>query len=620
MPLARKFPTAAPAAAAPATNAPATNAAPEIDRFDGAALERLARQPIAFIFSYVLRHKLQHAVVIGAVMLAVGFSVSSQYALKHLVDTLMAHRIAAVWWAFGLLAGVIAADNLTWRLAGWVASYVFVTVTGDVRRDLFAHLTGHAPSFFAERQPGTLAGRITTTANAIFTVENLFSWNVMPPCLAVILAICFLASVDPVMALVLAAISGSLAALLIRLASRGTRLHHRYAAEAAAVDGELVDVINNISLVRAFGAFGREQARFRRRIGGEMSARGESLRYLERLRLLHAATTALLTAGILAWGILLWQRGAASAGDMVLVSTLGFIILHGTRDLAVALVDMVQHIARLSEALSTLLLPHELRDAADAQRLAAPRGLVEFRDVSFAYPGGNTVLKNFGLRIEPGSRLGLVGRSGSGKTTVLTLLQRFRDIDGGEILIDGQSIADLTQESLHRAISVVPQDVLMFHRSVRDNIRYGQPEATDAEVRAAAEAAGCHDFIAQLPEGYDTLVGDRGTKLSGGQRQRIAIARAFLRNAPVLLLDEATSALDSEAEQAVQEALARLMIGRTVIAVAHRLSTLKDFDRIVVMQTGRIVQDGSPLALEQTPGLYREMRRRQALHLVEEAA
>jgi ATP-binding cassette subfamily B protein len=587
---------------------------------DPVALERLARRPLAFIFSYVLRHKFQHAVVIGAVMCAVGFSVSSQYALKHLVDTLMAHHVAAVWWAFGMLAGVIAADNLTWRLAGWVASYVFVAVTGDVRRDLFAHLTGHAPAFFADRQPGTLAGRITTTANAIFTVENLFSWNVMPPCLAVILAICFLASVDPVMALVLAVIAFSLATFLVRLASRGNRLHHRYAAEAAAVDGEMVDVINNISLVRAFGAFGREQARFGRRIEGEMRARGESLRYLERLRVFHAVTTALLTAGILAWGILLWQRGAASAGDMVLVSTLGFIILHGTRDLAVALVDMVQHVARLSEALSTLLLPHDLRDAADAGTLAAPRGLVEFRGVSFAYPGGQSVLKDFDLRIAPGTRLGLVGRSGSGKTTVLTLLQRFRDVGGGEILIDGQSIADLTQESLHRAISVVPQDVLMFHRSVRENIRYGRPEASDEEVRAAAEAAGCHEFIMALPEGYDTVVGDRGTKLSGGQRQRIAIARAFLCDAPVLLLDEATSALDSESEQAVQEALTRLMIGRTVIAVAHRLATLKDFDRIVVMQAGQIIQDGSPLELEQAPGLYRELMRRQMMHLVDAAA
>lgn len=588
-----------------------------------AGLERYAARPLAFLLSYVRRRPLGHAVVIGAVMLAVGFSVTSNYALKHLVDTLMRHDVAAVWTAFGLLAGVIAADNLTWRLAGFVASYVFVAVTGDVRRDLFAHLTGHAPAFFAERQPGTLAGRITTAGNAVFTVANLFAWNVLPPLFAVGLALIYLTTVNLRMALVLAAVAVSFALLLIRLARRGAPLHDAYAREAAEVDGELVDVINNISLVRAFGAFGRERVRFARRLGGEMAARGRSLRYLERLRLLHAVATALMTAGLLAWGIHLWQEGRASAGDMVLVSSLGFIILHGTRDLAVALVDMVQHVARLAESLSTLLIPHELRDAEGAEGLAQPRGHVEFRDVSFTYPGGRTVLSHFNLDIAAGTRVGLVGRSGAGKTTVLTLLQRFRDVSGGEILIDGRNIAELTQESLHRAISVVPQDVLLFHRSVLENIRYGRPEASDEEVIAAAQAAGCHDFIMALPEGYDTPVGDRGVKLSGGQRQRIAIARAFLRNAPVLLLDEATSALDSEAEQAVQEALRRLMVGRTVIAVAHRLATLKDFDRIVVMQAGRIIQDGSPAELESRPGLYRELLRRQAFHVVgaeEEAA
>lgn len=581
------------------------------------ALERYAGRPIAFLLSYVRRRPFGHAVVLGAVMLAVGFSVTSNYALKHLVDTLMRHDVAAVWVAFGLLAGVIAADNLTWRLAGFVASYVFVAVTGDVRRDLFAHLTGHAPAFFAERQPGTLAGRITTAGNAVFTVANLFAWNVLPPLFAVGLALIYLTTVNLRMALVLALIAVSFALFLIRLARRGAPLHDAYAREAAEVDGELVDVINNISLVRAFGAFGRERARFARRLGREMAARGRSLRYLERLRLLHAVATALMTAGLLAWGIHLWEEGRASAGDMVLVSSLGFIILHGTRDLAVALVDMVQHVARLAESLSTLLIPHELRDAQGAQKLGEPRGHVEFRDVTFTYPNGRTVLSNFNLTIAPGTKVGLVGRSGAGKTTVLTLLQRFRDVSGGEILIDGQNIAELTQESLQRAISVVPQDVLLFHRSVLENIRYGHPEASDVEVIAAAQAAGCHDFIMALPEGYETLVGDRGVKLSGGQRQRIAIARAFLRNAPVLLLDEATSALDSEAEQAVQEALKRLMAGRTVIAVAHRLATLKEFDRIVVMQSGRIIQDGSPAELESRPGLYRELLRRQAFHVIE---
>lgn len=578
----------------------------------------LAHRPVAFMFSYVRRHALAHAVVLISVVAAVGFAVFSQYAVKNLVDVLAAGPHAPVWGAFALLAGLIAADNMSWRIGGWVASHCFVAVTGDLRRDLFRHLTGHSPAYFADRQPGTLAGRITATGEAVYTVESKLAWNVLPPCLAVVLSLLMLIQVDPMMAGVLVLVSGALAWLMARMAARGRGLHHAYATSAAAVDGELVDVINNMPLVRAFGATLRERERFARSVNGEVQARGRSLRYLEKLRVVHAAVTALLTAAMLGWSILLWQQGRATTGDVVLVTTLGFTILHGTRDLAVALVDIVQYVARLSEALATLLLPHDLVDRDDATPLQTPKGGVTFQNVTFSYPEGSQVLRDFTLSIEPGSRVGLVGRSGSGKSTALALLQRLREVHQGVVLVDGRDVASLTEESLREAISVVPQDVALFHRSVRENIRYGRPDATDEEVEAAAEAAGCHDFIHALPEGFDTPVGDRGVKLSGGQRQRLAIARAFLRNAPILLLDEATSALDSESELVVQRALDRLMIGRTVIAVAHRLSTLRDFDRIVVMESGRIVEDGPPEALERRQGPYRDLLRRQALHLVGE--
>ncbi len=558
-------------------------------------------------------HLAGHVVVLTSVVLAVGCSVASQYSVKHLVDTLTAGAHGPVWGAFFLLAGLIAADNLLWRVGGWIASHSFVSVTGDLRRDLFQHLTGHSPGYFADRPPGTLAGRITATGNAIYTVENTFAWNVLPPLLAVAGSIAVMMTVSPAMAATLVLVSALIAYALSRLAARGRPLHHQYAAEAAAVDGELVDVINNMPLVRAFGATLRERQRFSDRVEQEVSTRGRSLRYLEKLRLFHAAVTAGLTAGLLAWAILLWEAGSASPGDVVLVTTLGFTILHGTRDLAVALVDTIQHVARLSEALATLLLPHELKDAADAHALERPCGTLEFRDVSYVYPASSqAVLDHFSLVVQAGTRVGLVGRSGSGKSTVLALLQRLRDVPSGQVLLDGIDIARLTQDSLHDAIGIVPQDVSLFHRSVLDNIRYGRPDASDTEVRAAAEAACCREFIEALPEGYATEVGDRGVKLSGGQRQRLAIARAFLRNPPVLLLDEATSALDSESEAAVQRALNRLMQGRTVIAVAHRLSTLRDFDRIVVMQSGRILQDGTPAALERSNGPYRDLLMRQS--------
>jgi len=584
-----------------------------------ADLIRLAPRPLAFMFRYVLRHKLQHGLILASVVLAVSAVVGSSYAVNHLVDTLNAHHggsMRAVWLAVALLAVLITVDNLAWRIGGWFATYAFVAVTGDLRRDLFRHLTGHAPSYFADRMPGTLAGRITATSNAMFTLENLTTWNVLPPCLNVAFSILLMMTVSPLMGGVLIVLAFLISLLMFRLAAGGRPLHHRYASDAAKVDGELLDIINNMPLVRAFGATRRERVRFSQRMEGEMQARGTSLRYLERLRLIHAVLTAILTAGLLSWAVLLWHEHVTSVGGVVMVVTLGFMILHGTRDLAVALVETIQHVARLSEALSTLLLPHDMPDAHDAEGFPhSPRGEIVFEHVDYAYPGGGAVLADFSLSISAGTRLGLVGRSGSGKTTVLAVLQRLRYIQGGRILIDGKELRSLTDEALRSVISVVPQDVSLFHRSVLENIRYGKPEAGDAEVRAAAEAAGCRDFIEAMPEGFATEVGDRGVKLSGGQRQRIAIARAFLRNAPILLLDEATSALDSESEQKVQEALERLMVGRTVVAVAHRLSTLRDFDRIVVMENGRVLQDGAPSVLERTEGAYRDLLSRQAMSL-----
>jgi ATP-binding cassette subfamily B protein len=279
--------------------------------------------------------------------------------------------------------------------------------------------------------------------------------------------------------------------------------------------------------------------------------------------------------------------------------------------LAVALVDVIQHVARLSEALATLLLPHDLRDHPTAAPLRRIGAGVEFQKVSFRYSDGRRVFDNFNLRLKPGQRVGLVGPSGGGKSTVFALLQRFYDVQHGRILIDGQDVARVTQESLRSAIAVVPQDVSMFQRSIMENIRYGRPSASDDEVLAAASAAHCRDFIEALPRGMATIVGDRGLKLSGGQRQRIAIARAFLKDAPLLLLDEATSALDSESEEAVGRALEYLMRDRTVIAIAHRLSTVNGFDRVVVLQAGQVFQDGPPEHLVRNNGLYRDMVRRQ---------
>jgi ATP-binding cassette subfamily B protein len=585
------------------------------------SLSGYARRPFSFVLRYLRQRLAAHVLILTAVVAAVACSVGTQYGVKYLVDGLAAgpNHEGGVWLAFVMLVTLIAADNFLWRIASWTASFTFVGVTGDLRRDIFRHLTGHAQSYFSDRLPGMLTSRITATSNAVFTVENMFVWNVMPPCIATVAAIALIGTVSLPMAAGLIVVAGAMVIAMFHLAAVGKPLHDDFADKAAAVDGEMVDVINNMPLVRAFCGLGYEHDRFDATVNRELTARGRSLRYLEKLRLTHAAVTVVLTISLLAWAIVLWQRGEATTGDVVLVCTLGLSILNATRDLAVALVDVTQHVARLSEATATLLIPHELRDHPKAEPLVRAGAAIVFNKVTFRYPGGLKVFDKFSLRINAGQRVGLVGQSGGGKSSLVVLLQRFYDVDQGHIAIDGQNIARVTQQSLRQAISVVPQDISLFQRSIMENIRYGRPTATDNEVLRAAIAARC-DFIEALPEGFATMVGDRGVNVSGGQRQRIAIARAFLKDAPILLLDEATAALDSESEEAIREALGRLMRGRTVIAIAHRLATLRNFDRVVMLKAGRIIEDGPPDRLMQGQGPYRELVTQEMSRLAAHAA
>jgi ATP-binding cassette subfamily B protein len=568
-----------------------------------------ARGPVPFLLHYVRRRLGGHAVVLAAVLVAVGCAIAAQYAVKNLVDVLDSQSPPAetLWAAVGVLLALVAGDNLLWRLAGWTASRAFVELGGDLRLDLFEHLSGHAPRYFAERFPGALAGRIGTAASAALTIENSLAWTTIPPAAAVISSIAVLGLVNWHLTLTLSLVAIVLGLAVRHFAARGRHLHDRYAARAAGVSGDLMDIVSNIGLVRAFGAARRERDRLSQIIGNEMSAQSESLRSLERLRLFHAVSVFVVTAGVLTWSVLLWRAHRITTGDVVLATTLGFTVLHASRDFAMAMVDLLQQFAKLGEAIRVLGLPHEMPDAPKAQPLINLGGSISFLNVCFSYPNAERVLQDFTLHVSAGQKVGLVGRSGAGKSTILALLQRLYDPERGQVLIDEQNIAGLTQESLHRSIAVVHQDISLFHRSVIENLRYGMPDADDDDVRHATEAAHCAEFISRLPQGFDTIVGERGTKLSGGERQRLAIARAFLCDAPIVLLDEATSALDSESEQLIQDALTRLVKGRTLIAIAHRLSSLSTYDRIVVLERGRIVEDGTVSELRRGNGAYQKM-------------
>jgi ATP-binding cassette subfamily B protein len=555
-----------------------------------------------------------HMLVFASVLAAVCCAIGAQYGVKNLVDVLGAGATTdrELWSAMALLLALVAGDNLFWRLAGRVAAPSFVGVAGDVRDDLFQHLSGHGAAYFANRFPGALAGRIATAGNAAFAIENRLAWNTIPPAAAVLSSIAVLGLVNWRLTVALAAIAAVLGSIIAWLAGRSSHLHDRYADRAATVTGDLADVISNMGLVRAFAAAHRERERLSHSIGQEMSAQCDSLRSLERIRLLHAVCVFLVTAAVVAWSVLLWRAGQITTGDVVLATTLGFTVLHASRDLAMAMVDLLIDAAKLREAVRSLGVPYEMANDPEARQLIPLGGSLSFLGVCFSYPDGERVLQDFTLHIPAGQKVGLVGRSGAGKSTVLALLQRLYDPERGQVVIDEQDIAAVTQGSLRRAIAVVHQDISLLHRSILENLRYGRPDATDAEVYAAAEAAHCTEFILRLPEGFETIVGERGLKLSGGQRQRLAIARAFLCNAPIILLDEATSALDAAGEQLIQDALARLFSGRTVIAATHRLSTLASFDRIIVLEHKHVAEDVSVAQLLQSYGNLRWVHSRYA--------
>ncbi|MEZ4870691.1 MAG: ABC transporter ATP-binding protein [Bdellovibrionales bacterium] len=312
----------------------------------------------------------------------------------------------------------------------------------------------------------------------------------------------------------------------------------------------------------------------------------------------------ILQVGTIVYALSLLGKGEISVGSFAMVASLSLLIIEDSRGLSRRFLEFFEYLGNISDGVKLLIRPLEITDKVDAKPLVCTNGEVEFRDVCFSYSEGKTVFKNLNVKIEPGQKVGLVGYSGSGKTTFVNLILRLFDLQSGGIFLDNQKISDHTQDSLRSIISMIPQDPMLFHRSLRENIRYGKPNATDAEIERAAKQARAHDFILETEKGYESLVGERGVKLSGGQRQRIAITRAILKDSPILIMDEATSSLDSVTEKTIQETLDILMQNKTVIVVAHRLSTISHLDRILVFDDGKIIEDGSHNELINMNGHY----------------
>jgi ATP-binding cassette subfamily B protein len=571
------------------------------------------RRPLRFLWHFIRPRPFLHLGAVAAVAGAASSACLAQYGLKLIVDAMAGGpaNLAGVAWAAALFAGLLACESALWRIGSTAAYRAILADKAAAKLALFGHLTGHSGEYFAGRLGGALGNRVSAAGEAMQQVLHSGLFNIVPVCADFCAALFLLATVDWHLVAALASFVLLASTVLGLLSRRGGPRHNFYADRAAEVAGELVDVLSNIWLVKAFSAHAGERRRFAALLATEEGAHRGSLFYVERLRVLHDLALWLVSGGMLLWTLHLWVVGRATAGDVILTLAMTFRILHGSRDLTFALVNATQLIARIGDSLRVIGETHAVIDLPNAGALMHRGGCIVFEGVDFTYPDGTRVFRGLNLVIRPGERVGLVGPSGAGKSTLMALVQRLYDIDAGRLSIDGQDVREMTQDSLRAAIGVVPQDVTLFHRSVRENIRYGHPGADDDAVLAAARAARCDDFVGALRQGYETLVGERGTKLSGGQRQRIGIARALLKNAPIILLDEATSALDSQAEIEIHRALDVLMRGRTVLAIAHRLSTVMSFDRVVVLRDGKIVEDGPPAELRRRHGAFDRMCRLQ---------
>ena len=574
--------------------------------------EQLAT-PRAFVAHYVRTWPWHFGGLLAMGVLAATCAVGIQYEMKLLVDAMarVPQQVDAAWLALTVFICLVAVESLLWRLSGWLACRTTIGVGVRIRLDLFEYLSHQSMRYFADNLAGSLGHRITGTAGNFGALTNTLIWRIAPPMVDFLGALVIFYFVDWHMAVVMGAYVVIVTGGLIWFGERGRPLHSEYAGKSNVVGGEIIDVISNMWAVKAFSARQREWQRLRERFEGEATSQRTSWMYTEKVRVAYDIVLWFMAAGMLAWAVYQWTLRSITPGDVVVVSALTFRILHGSRDVALSLVDLVQQFGYIDDTLRVVGQVPTVVDSHGARALERRRGAIEFRDVSFHYDRRGETLHGLDLYVPAGQKLGIAGPSGAGKSTLINLMQRLYDVQGGAVLIDGQNVESVTQDSLRASLSVVPQEISLFHRSVMDNIRFGRPEATDAEVMEAARLACCDEFVRYLPEGYDTIVGERGVKLSGGQRQRIGIARAFRIDAPVLVMDEATSALDTESEMRIQRNVVEKFPDRTVIAVAHRLSTLVNFDRIIVIVEGRIVEEGTAAELRARNGVFEKLWRLQ---------
>jgi ATP-binding cassette subfamily B protein len=586
---------------------------------EATALGRVPATPFAFIWFMVRTHfPWRVAGLLALVSLGSAIDAFGPYALAGMINGISAAAAGG--------GGTFAATVLPWMLvlgAVWLLStiafraYEMLDVETCPRmralaqKYLFSYLLGHSPRYFQENFAGKLGQKVKQAGQATVQIIYIVCFDMMRVVVLFLVggALMFMTSVS--YAILLLGWTVLYLGFMIPLARRCVVLSKSFSEEVSTSTGRLIDAITNSDLVRAFARRAYERRFLSVFLEDEMNASRRLRTFLTLMRAVMSVTV----IGFLLLLVSLTGRdalaGTISVGAFAMIFFLGMNIARSVSELSFRLLEYFEQVGTLAEALTLVSQKHEIVDVPDAAPLAVTHGAIRFEDVAFAHPDAQQVFASLNLDIKPGERVGLVGPSGAGKSTLVKLLRRQFEPQSGRILIDGQDIAHVTWDSLNEAIAEVPQVPGVFHRPVRDNIRYARPDAEQSDVERAAGDAYAHEFIRAREKGYDTIVGEQGIKLSGGERQRVAIARALVKDARILVLDEATSSLDSESEHLIQEALWTLIQGRTVIAIAHRLSTIAGMDRIVYLEAGRIVEEGPHRELLAKGGAYARLWNRQ---------
>lgn len=550
--------------------------------------------------------------VLAAVVIEAAEIVAPLY-LKQFVNVLVEGRAApqvaqAIVWTLVAYALVNLGGWVGQRMRMYSLGRLEARVMTDLYDQAFSYLIGHSHEFFISNFTGTLTRRVTRYARSFESVVDNLLMNFFP-------AILFLLGVVAVLSFSSIWLGASLFLLTVifiyvqyAMVMWMQPLRTKRVEEDSRMTGALSDAVMNHTTITSFAAAPYERSYFGKVAGEWYKATKAAMDGYSWLFAIQGLFSLCIEISILAGAAYLWQKGLFTVGDFVLVQVYVLGLLNRVWGIGRNMRQLHDAFSEATEMLDIMEIPHGIQDAGDAKPLVVREGAIVLDHVRFEYYDSHAVLDDFSLALAPHEKVALIGSSGAGKTTIAKLLLRLYDVTAGAISIDGQNIARVTQESLRRAVAFVPQEPMLFHRSLMDNIRYGRQEATDEEVIEAAKQAHCFEFISRYQEGFQTMVGERGVKLSGGERQRVAIARAILKDAPILVLDEATSSLDSESERLIQDALLRLMKGKTVIAIAHRLSTVMHMDRLIVMEKGAVVLSGThDELLAQESNLYKKL-------------